>query len=53
MKKKNTMVKCKGCGCEFDYAAEPEVAMGAVECPHYTRVVNQEGKVCKIVSIKR
>jgi hypothetical protein len=36
-------VKCGGCGKDFDYCARPEVAMGAVACPHCGARVDQNG----------
>lgn len=42
--KGNPMVKCSACSKEFDYAAQPEIAMGAVACPHCGAHVNQEGQ---------
>jgi hypothetical protein len=43
-KEEQHMTKCEACGKEFDYAAQPEVAMGAVACPHCGATVDQTGK---------
>jgi len=40
-----TTVVCPHCGFGFDYAAQPEIAMGAVACPKCGMPVNQEGKI--------
>jgi len=37
-------VTCKNCGKIFDYGKQPEVAMGAVKCPHCGAIVDQTGK---------
>jgi hypothetical protein len=41
------MVKCQGCEKEFDYAAQPEIAMGSVVCPNCKKLVNQKGEVAQ------
>lgn len=37
-------IKCEHCDNYFDYAAQPEVTMGFVNCPHCETTVNQKGK---------
>jgi len=39
------LVVCAGCKQPFDYAAQPEVSMGAVKCPNCGASVNQEGEL--------
>ena len=41
---KEKLVTCEACKKVFDYAKEPEVAMGAVKCPHCKVTVDQTGK---------
>jgi DNA-directed RNA polymerase subunit RPC12/RpoP len=40
-------VKCQGCGKEVDYGNTPEVAMGAIICPHCGATIDQTGKVLR------
>lgn len=42
-----TLVKCRGCNKGVDYDRQPEVAMGAIKCPHCGVTIDQTGKVLK------
>jgi DNA-directed RNA polymerase subunit RPC12/RpoP len=44
------MITCKWCGKSVDYGKLPEVAMGAVKCPHCGAIIDQSGKVLRKVS---
>lgn len=39
------LVTCQNCKNNFDYTKIIEVAMGAIECPFCSHVIDQEGKV--------
>ena len=41
-------VKCQNCGALIEYEKEPEVAMGAIECPECKAIINQEGKTVEL-----
>ena len=41
-------VKCQACGNTFDSTQEPEVGIGAIECPNCASKIDQEGKVLKV-----
>jgi hypothetical protein len=34
-----------GCKEVLDYRNEPEIAMGAIKCPHCSAIINQNGEV--------
>jgi hypothetical protein len=38
---------CKGCKKPVDYGSQPEVAMGAIKCPHCSAIIDQYGNVLK------
>jgi hypothetical protein len=42
------LVKCGGCGADFDYGKQPEIAMGSVACPVCKKTVDQTGKVLEV-----